>query len=252
MQDRYVADIGDYVKFAILRALAPGRRLGVAWWLFPDEHHNADGGHREYLERKDRWGQYDPELFEALSNIDMQRKLDVGAIEKAGILPNAVFAAEPVPCDIRPFQQRPEKRRDWLAKIKAKFEDCNLIFLDPDNGIAPARLRLTQRRAGKSVTIDEIKGLLEGNRAMVIYHHQTRRKGGHKSEIRDLAEQLSKAGLQVSGALRTKPWSPRVFFILNGDKELCDRAKGLAECWRVGGEDRISWRTGAEILRGLG
>lgn len=43
MQNRYVGDIGDYVKLAILRALLPGRRLGVAWWLYPDERHNRDG-----------------------------------------------------------------------------------------------------------------------------------------------------------------------------------------------------------------
>jgi len=35
MQNRFVADIGDYVKLAILRALARDRSLGVVWWLFP-------------------------------------------------------------------------------------------------------------------------------------------------------------------------------------------------------------------------
>jgi hypothetical protein len=45
MQDRYAGDIGDFVKLAILRALAPGWHLGVAWWLYPDESHNGDGRH---------------------------------------------------------------------------------------------------------------------------------------------------------------------------------------------------------------
>jgi hypothetical protein len=39
MQNRYVGDIGDYVKLAILRALSSCRSLGVAWWLFSDESH---------------------------------------------------------------------------------------------------------------------------------------------------------------------------------------------------------------------
>jgi hypothetical protein len=26
----------------------PGERLGVAWWLYPDEVHNADGRHIGY------------------------------------------------------------------------------------------------------------------------------------------------------------------------------------------------------------
>src|SRR6185437_5581613 len=214
MQNRYVADIGDYVKFAILRALAPGRRLGVVWWLFRDEHHNADGGHREYLEQEKKWKHFDPILFEALLKIKETNTLDVRAIENATVLPEAVFAADPVPCEVLPFSLRPAKRSTWLSETKTRLKDCDLIFLDPDNGIAPERLRLTHRLAGKSVTIGELKELQEGDRAMVVYHHHTRYRGGHHSEIRDLAARLRNSGLHVSGALRAKSWSPRAFFIL--------------------------------------
>jgi hypothetical protein len=31
MQNRYVGDIGDYLKLSILRTLSRGYRLGVAW-----------------------------------------------------------------------------------------------------------------------------------------------------------------------------------------------------------------------------
>ena len=245
MQNRYVADIGDYVKFAILRALAPGRTLGLAWWLFPDEDHNADGGHREYLQQEHVWKQYDPILFEALLKINRENTLHVSAIERAAFLPDAVFAAAPVPCEIVPFALRPLRRSTWLAGIKEALKDCNLIFLDPDNGIASNGLKLTQRLAGKSVTIEEINELQEGNRTVVVYHHQTRRKGGHRSEIYDLAARLRDRKLHVAGALRARPWSPRVFFILNGDAELNDRAKALAEHWGP----RISWHPESEILR---
>lgn len=34
MQNRYVGDIGDYLKLGILRTLSPGYHLGVACWLF--------------------------------------------------------------------------------------------------------------------------------------------------------------------------------------------------------------------------
>ena len=43
MQNHYVGDIGDYLKLGILRALSPGYRLGVAWWLYPDEVHDGNG-----------------------------------------------------------------------------------------------------------------------------------------------------------------------------------------------------------------
>src|SRR5262245_49168756 len=59
MQDRYVGDVGDYAKYALLKALAgdPSStkiRLGVVWCRFPDESHNQDGKHIAYLE-KDEW-----------------------------------------------------------------------------------------------------------------------------------------------------------------------------------------------------
>ncbi len=245
MQNRYVADIGDYVKLAILRRLAFGRRLGVAWWLFPDEHHNADGGHREYLEQPNEWKHFDPDLFEALLEIKKQKRWNVFAFEEAAVLPKAVFASDPIPCEVRPFSRRPAERRVWLEGIKTKLKDCDLVFLDPDNGIAPEGLKLTRRAAGKSVTIEEIKALQESTRAMVIYHHQTHYQGGQYSEICDLAARLRKSGLHVSGALRAKPWAPRAFFILNGNQELHDRAKNIAELW----EPWIAWHPDAEILK---
>src|SRR3954452_15801693 len=69
MQNRYVGDIGDYLKLGILRALSPGYHLGVAWWLFPDEAHNRDGRHIRYLSRPDRWRHFDPDLFDTLRGI---------------------------------------------------------------------------------------------------------------------------------------------------------------------------------------
>ena len=159
------------------------------------------------------------------------------ALEKAANPPNAVFVSDPVPCEVRPFSRRPAERSQWLKRIKMKLQNCNFLFLDPDNGIASERLRPTWRHAGKSVTIEEMKAFQESNRTMVVYHHQTRSRGKHRDEIHVLAKRLRESGLHVSGALRAKPWSPRVFFILNGDKELHDRAKGIAERWK----DRISW-----------
>lgn len=55
MQDRYAGDIGDYVKLAMLRSLSAGKRLGILWWLYPDESHNQDGKHVSYLTEPGKW-----------------------------------------------------------------------------------------------------------------------------------------------------------------------------------------------------
>lgn len=55
VQDRYASDLGDYLKFGLLRRLAPpgglaSPRLGVVWYRSADETHNADGKHITYLD----------------------------------------------------------------------------------------------------------------------------------------------------------------------------------------------------------
>ena len=36
MQDQYAGDIGDFVKYGLLRAISEGKCLGVAWYLCTD------------------------------------------------------------------------------------------------------------------------------------------------------------------------------------------------------------------------
>jgi hypothetical protein len=210
MQNRYVADIGDYVKLAILRHLAPGRQLGVAWWLFPDENHNNDGGHREYLYRPDEWRRFDCGLFDGLLKIDKNNTRNVAALEP--FLPGALFAREPVPCDLRPFSRRPAERRRWLTDIRLMFKDRNLIFLDPDNGIGSERSKPTWRRAGKSVFISEMKSLKEYDQAIVIYHHHSMFKGGHEAELRSLAGRLKREWFQSLRCSSNKTMVPSCLF----------------------------------------
>src|SRR5215469_10292462 len=97
MQNRYVGDIGDYLKLGILRALLPGFRLGVAWWLYPDESHNGDGRHIDYLNRHTQWRHFDPELFDALGRIVSSGQRNIRALESANVLPSASFASESIP-----------------------------------------------------------------------------------------------------------------------------------------------------------
>ena len=85
--------------------------------------------------------------------------------------------------------------------------------------------------------IEDIEALKQDGQAIVVYHHQTHRKGGHYVELRDLAMRLRTRGFLVSGVLRAKPWSLRAFFILNEDDALRSRAVEIAATW----DRRICW-----------
>jgi hypothetical protein len=236
MQNRYVGDIGDYLKLGILRALSPGCRLGVAWWLYPDETHNKDGRHVGYLSRPEQWRHYDLLLFDALAEIVAANRRDVRALEGANILPGAIFASEVIPIDASAAERR-RARQGWFARAVHSLAKADLVFVDPDNGLEPDGYSHGSATAGKSVLLDELRELARQGRCLIVYHHQTRRAGGHHAEIEHWADRLRANGFATVDALRAKPFSPRVYFLLNASSDIRQRAERLEDHW----QGRITW-----------
>ena len=116
MQDDYVGDIGDFAKYGLLRALTLGKRLGVAWYRNHTAGAPGDGRHREYLDRPDEFRALDSDLFDALKTTDRS----VEAVQRSGILENAVFAGDPL--DIpRRIKCRASWRRDWFTRVMERL-----------------------------------------------------------------------------------------------------------------------------------
>ena len=235
MQDRFVGDIGDFFKFGLLRAISPGYRVGVAWWLMPGEA-NSDGNHVAYFDQAHKWRHLDPHLFDSLKKIVNENRRQVASLEQAGLLPNARFAGQMLPVDL-PHLQRQIARHRWFEGVLATLRDTQLIFADPDNGLEPATFSPSSPVAGKSISMDEIQVLARGGRCVVVYHHQTRRKGGHQLEIQHWLERFRDAGHADPVAVRAASYSPRAFFIVNPDRNIRLRAQEFCRRWG----DVVSW-----------
>jgi hypothetical protein len=246
MQNRYVGDIGDFVKLGILRALSPGHRLGVAWWLHPDEAHNDDGRHIGYLRQPEQWRHLDPTLFDALSEIVNSGQRNVRVLEAANILPGSIFASEVVPV-YGTVSQRPQMRRQWFETVKHTLDGADLVFVDPDNGLEPAGYSLGSAKAGKSILVSELRALARPGRCLIVYHHHTRRKGGHHSENEYWADRLRQSGLATVDALRARPYSPRAFFLLDAPDDVRQRAEQIEVNWR----GWITWHPDRTVADGL-
>ena len=236
MQNRYSGDIGDYVKLAILRALTPGQKLGVGWWLYPDESRNSDGRHTSYLCHPQTWRHLDPTAFDHLKAVVTAGKRQVAALEHEGLLPGAMYFREHIPTGGRAGVRRVAKVQ-WLARLRTSIEPCNLVFLDPDNGLETKAFDLGAAKAGKSVALSELLELRRTGRAILVYHHQTRRRGGHEKELEHWGERLRAAGFSQVDALRASAFSARAFFLLDGTPQLRGRAAELSKRW-IG---RLSW-----------
>jgi hypothetical protein len=229
MQDRYSGDVGDFGKFSLLRYLFGDShdRIGVIWYLFPDESHNDDGRHIDYLTDRGFLA-CDKRLCDKLSAV-VHGNRSVSALEKAGVLAaDTVYFADRLNFHIQfPSQkqetrrERKEKRRQWLERAVLKVSNCNVVFLDPDNGLQiPSCSKTSQLRSGKFAYYSEISELTKGKDVTVIYHHLGR-NGSHADQIRAKTAELRKR-IDPSGtifALRYRPYSPRAYFILTAKSE---------------------------------
>ena len=231
MQDRYVGDIGDYVKYGLLRAIRGTRRLGVAWYLHPNAGPVGDGKHTAYLQDPDEWRHLDAELFDTLGELIGDRR-SVAAIQKSGILGDAVFAADRLGVAEVKAPDPERGRHRWFNRIKRQLAGCDLVFADPDNGLVPDdRFRPATKVDAKRIPLSEAMALAEG-RTAVIYHHNTRRRGGHRSEILWWKDQLPDGTL----AYYWRRVSNRTFFIIHPDAEIRRRLREFEKRWGDRGE----------------
>ena len=228
MQGRYVGDIGDYVKYALLRAITGHKCLGVAWYLHPDGGPSGDGGYTTYLKRPDNWKHLDEPLFVRLEELVNGGSRTVRAVQESEILgAKTVFSDQSLDVAKVAIKDRYNWRGKWFECVQSELRDCDLVFADPDNGLFPdEQFKPSQKVNAKRIPLCEAKKLSK-DRAAVIYHHNTRRKGGHLVEIRGWMEKLP----GCTFAFRFRRWSPRTFFIFNPDDEIRNRLIEFARRW---------------------
>jgi hypothetical protein len=115
--------------------------------------------------------------------------------------------------------------------------DTDIVFVDPDNGFEPSRFSQGSVNAGKSVMFSELLQLTRPGRGLIVYHHHTRRAGGHRAEIGYWADRLRARGFSTVDALRAKPYSPRSYFLLDAPPDVREGAKQIAAHW----DGLITW-----------
>lgn len=226
MQNRYAGDIGDYIKIALLRALGVDRRVGVTWYLYPDEGHNSDGRHISYLFSPGRWRHLDPELFDFLADT-VGSERSVRALQPI-LGDKVVFASEPILTAGLAAKDRCDARTAWFGRVLEVLSRCDLVFADPDNGfVADEPHRRRVMNFGKQIPLSEAFALSAG-RTAVIYHHNSRFKGGHDAEVNNWLHAFRRPAI----AVRATAYSCRTFFIINPDVEIADRARQFCERWK--------------------
>jgi hypothetical protein len=182
VRHNFVNDIGDYAKYALLRALCASNpvaaRLGVIWYLTEHVELNNDGRKRSHLITAG-WEHLDPDLLTMMRQIETglqsQPQLTVNLIEASNILPpSTTYFSEPIPQVLGTARQRVYERTAWFERARKAVAHCDVVFLDPDNGLEVRSVPLTSPKSGKYATVAEIAALLETGAAVVLYQHGSR------------------------------------------------------------------------------
>ncbi len=227
MQNRYFGDVGDYGKYGLLRKLCgltssgPQLSLGVVWYLVPNEGHNDDGKHTSYL-NKPEYRPCDPELFDGLKLLLNDGKRSVSKIQRSNLLPSETtfcdsilsYAGTPK-VGVNSRQARLIKREKWLLNAVETVMNCDVIFLDPDNGLEVKSVKRHANRAVKYVYWDEAEQFFDKGKSLVIYHHLNRTAKSRDQITKKLYEfrrKLPRGDTVIP--LLFKRGSHRVFFII--------------------------------------
>ena len=226
MQHRYFGDVGDYGKYGLLRVLcglteSPRLRLGVVWYLYPDESHNGDGKHLGYL-RDSRYRVCDETLYDSLR----AKLLDDGGnlLAKARhlgslggeMLPNdTLYYPEPLffPSKLSTGARR-DARKKWFSGALEQTREADLVFLDPDNGIECASVSRLSRKGPKYVYWDDLKAFVDRGQSLVVYHHLNR-SALHAEQVKRLLEEMRRRFPECEPFATTfRRGSGRAYFIL--------------------------------------
>lgn len=232
VQDRYAGDIGDFMKFGLLRSLlSPSLRLGINWYRTGDENHNADGKHTGYLQRTNphhrSLNQCDPDLMSRLTNIVATGR-SVAAIELAGILPSRTLTFG----EALSGAMGQAERHAWHHRAVVTLADADLVFADPDNGM---RIAQSGSNPHKFAFIEELADYLIRGQSLVTYHHADRTAGGVQVQIpRRLSQLAEAAGIEPLGAVVARRGSCRFFLVVPAPGHRDELAEALdvhAERW---------------------
>ncbi|TPK94784.1 hypothetical protein FJ934_14320 [Mesorhizobium sp. B2-4-12] len=165
MKHQYVGDISDYRKYALLRALSwdSANGIGVCWMLTPSDG-SSDGRKLGYLDQPERHRHFDPELFDTLAHAaDEPDRRRLQTIEDSGAIPGAAYFNELLPDEL-------SARTACIERCLAVFQDTDLVFFDPDNGLETS-LPKGRKNSSKYLYLDEVGAFYASGKSLLIYQH---------------------------------------------------------------------------------
>ena len=241
MRNKYTADFGDYIKYALLRQLTVGRKLGIAWYLDPRDPRTNHGYAVDYVYESTIWRHFDSPLFDELQAIVTSGHRAIAKIENSPLFQEITFANNPLPTDGPYTPQRPGRRKAWFERTLAKLTDQEVIYVDPDTGVCENdTFSYGALDRWGHVPMRELERLVSNDqnqkRPTIVYHTP-----GLSEPQEDLIQPWMrrldcKLAFHAPGiSIRGHRTGRRLFFILNPDEQMEIDLVAFAQKWSAVG-----------------
>jgi hypothetical protein len=193
MQNKYFGDIHDFYKYYFIRHISENYLLGINWCLVANESKKNDGKKPLTKCEKEKEGK----LYTVLK----KSKKNVGSIE--GYFPNKVKYFKEMLNDFY-FAHIYEKN------VIEKFDDRDIIFFDPDNGIEMQSTN--NKNKFKFVSYGLLAEFWNRGKSLIIYQHSDRSKNSIKEKKNNLIRVLK---CKADNILVIQKGSVKYFLLIN-------------------------------------
>jgi hypothetical protein len=185
----------------------------------PDEITTNDGKHINYTSSgsgmRDVFRSCDPELYDDLVGLLADGVRRVARLQALGSLPESArhFVA---PLDFRGTGRwvRPGLRFSWLKDALDETRDCDLVFIDPDNGLETASVGRYGARGPKYAYLDDLELFVRREQSLVIYQHMNRTASASVQARLRVAQIQDRLGVACLPPLRFRRGSGRLYLIV--------------------------------------
>jgi hypothetical protein len=165
VKNQYFGDINDFAKYGLLRRVfrVHGLSLTVCWMLTAADG-TSEGRLTGYLRSREQYAPFDPELFDVLAKALRSGSREIAAIERSCLLGEAAFHGSTLTDGVA-------QRHLYFRELWRLADGSDVVFFDPDNGIATESVRKGRRGSCKYLFWDELETTLGFGHSAIIYQH---------------------------------------------------------------------------------
>jgi hypothetical protein len=226
MQNRYVADIGDYGKYGLLKYICDSKlKLGIHWCLHPDENHNDDGKYISYLDKPEEYEIYDNELYSQLQKIikDWKSSKCDSKNRAVNLIENKILNKYNISFYSKELNNK-LLRDKYLNDSKEALKKAEIIFFDPDTGFEVKSVTKMDKKAYKYVFFEELKKFNENGQSLIVYQHKDHSSDCYEKKMDELSKYFSSENIFYLSFLGT---GKRAYFFITHNNHYSEIKKSI-------------------------